>query len=59
MLNSWTREEYLKLWPQAEIELRTFAWSLEPRAAITSKQLLMALELANKQFQREKSNEAS
>ena len=48
----WSKEEILKLWPQAMGELRGFQRVLEARAGITAAQLGMALQLAEAEFQR-------
>ena len=51
----WTKEEILKLWPQAAGELQGFKRVLERNAGITAAQLEMALQLADSEFQRLKS----
>jgi hypothetical protein len=48
----WTREEVLKMWPQAAGELRGFKKALERRAGLTASQLGMALQLAEAEYQR-------
>lgn len=49
---NWTKEEILKLWPQAAGELRGFQQALERNAGITAAQLDMALHLAEAEFER-------
>lgn len=49
---AWTDEEILRMWPQAAEELRGFQRHLERNAGITAAQLGMALQLAEKEFQR-------
>ncbi|MEK7193313.1 MAG: hypothetical protein AAB652_00820 [Patescibacteria group bacterium] len=48
----WTKEQILELWPQAEGELRGFERGLKTKSAITAFQLDMALQLADKEYQR-------
>ena len=48
----WTKEEILKLWPQAEGELTGFYRVLKANAGITASQLGMALQLAKAEFDR-------
>ncbi len=48
----WTKEEILKMWPQAAGELRGFQRALEAKAGLTAAQLGIALQLAEEEFKR-------
>ncbi len=48
----WTEEEILRMWPQANDELRGFQRALEARSGLTAAQLGMALQLAAAEFKR-------
>lgn len=48
----WTKEDILKMWPQAAGELRGFQRALEAKSAITAGQIGMAVQLAETEFQR-------
>lgn len=49
----WSKEDVLKMWPQAAAELREFQGILEVvKAGLAAAQLGMALQLANVEFQR-------
>jgi len=48
----WSKEEILKMWPQAAGELRGFQRALQRNAGITASQLGMALQLAEAEYQR-------
>ena len=49
---TWTREDVLRLWPQAKGELRGFQKALERNAGITAEQLGMAIQLAEAEYER-------
>lgn len=50
---TWAKEnEVLKMWPQAKGELQGFQQYLEAKAGITASQLGMAIQLAEKEYQR-------
>ncbi len=53
----WTKEEILKMWPQAERELKGFQNALEGKSGLTAAQLGMALQLAEAEFKRLKDNQ--
>ncbi len=49
----WSKEDLLKMWPQAAGELRGFQHHLEKqRAGITADQIGMAIQLGNAEFER-------
>jgi rubrerythrin len=51
MKRVWSVKEILKMWPQANEELRGFQRALEATAGLTAAQLGMALQLAEAEFQ--------
>ena len=48
----WTKEEILKLWPQAKGKLRGFQRHLEAKSGLTAAQLGMAIQLAEAEYKR-------
>jgi len=48
----WTKDDILEMWPQAVDELRGFQHHIEGNTSLTASQLGMALQLANREFQR-------
>ncbi len=57
MVRVWTKDEILKMWPQAEGELIVFQRVLEAKSGLTASQLGMALQLARAEFGKIKSEE--
>jgi hypothetical protein len=53
----WTQEEILKMWPQAEGELRGFQRALAARSPLSAAQLGMALQLAHNAFEQIKTGQ--
>ena len=48
----WSKDDILKMWPQAVRELRGFQRHLEAKSGLTASQLGIALQLADAEFQR-------
>jgi hypothetical protein len=48
---TWTKQDIMRLWPQAHGELSSLQRHLEHKSGLTAAQLGMALQLASERFE--------